>query len=75
LYCPPLQRFYNYLDLKSKEPDANPPPLDTCLKRITRPDPDVIDYQAPLIQNLGKSFELKDNPKVKYWHFVLNLIQ
>ncbi|KAM0920134.1 hypothetical protein ACQ4PT_007775 [Festuca glaucescens] len=62
---PMLERFYNYLDLKSKEPDANPPPLDTCLKRITGPEPDVIDYQASLIQNLGKSFELKDNPKRK----------
>ncbi|XP_020179005.1 ATP-dependent DNA helicase 2 subunit KU80 [Aegilops tauschii subsp. strangulata] len=62
---PMLERFYSYLDLKSKQPDANPPPLDSCLRRITEPDPDVINYRAPLIQNLGKSFELKENPKRK----------
>ncbi|PNT73758.1 hypothetical protein BRADI_1g01007v3 [Brachypodium distachyon] len=62
---PMLERFYSFLDLKSKEPDANAPPLDKCLRRITEPDSDIIDYQAPLIQNLGKAFELKDNPKRK----------
>ncbi|VAH96463.1 unnamed protein product [Triticum turgidum subsp. durum] len=62
---PMLERFYSYLDLKSKQPDANPPPLDSCLRRITEPDPDVINYRVPLIQNLGKSFELKENPKRK----------
>ncbi|CAM0878222.1 unnamed protein product [Alopecurus aequalis] len=62
---PTLERYYNFLDLKSKQPEANPPPLDTCLRRITEPDPDVIDYQAPLIQNLSKAFELKENPKRK----------
>uniref|UniRef100_A0A0E0D9R0 Ku domain-containing protein n=1 Tax=Oryza meridionalis TaxID=40149 RepID=A0A0E0D9R0_9ORYZ len=54
-----------YLDLKSKQPDANVPPLDKCLKKITEPDPDVIDYQAPLIKKLGNVFELKENPKKK----------
>ncbi|KAG2533746.1 hypothetical protein PVAP13_9NG015600 [Panicum virgatum] len=58
-------RFYSYLDLKAKQPDANVPPLERCLRRITEPDPDVIDQQTPLIQNLGKAFELKENPKKK----------
>uniref|UniRef100_A0A0E0KLR0 Ku domain-containing protein n=1 Tax=Oryza punctata TaxID=4537 RepID=A0A0E0KLR0_ORYPU len=62
---PMLERFYRYLDLKSKQPDANVPPLDKCLKKITEPDPDVIDYQAPLIKKLGNVFELKENPKKK----------
>jgi len=62
---PMLERFYSYLDLKAKQPDANVPPLERCLRRITEPDPDVIDQQTPLIQNLGKAFELKENPKKK----------
>uniref|UniRef100_A0A0A9DC34 Ku C-terminal domain-containing protein n=1 Tax=Arundo donax TaxID=35708 RepID=A0A0A9DC34_ARUDO len=62
---PMLERFYSYLNLKAKQPDANVPPLDRCLRRITEPDPDVINHQTPLIQNLGKAFELKENPKKK----------
>ncbi|CAN6296983.1 unnamed protein product [Urochloa humidicola] len=62
---PMLERFYSYLDLKAKQPDANVPALERCLKRITEPDPDVINQQMPLIQNLGKAFELKENPKKK----------
>uniref|UniRef100_A0A0D9W1K9 ATP-dependent DNA helicase 2 subunit KU80 n=1 Tax=Leersia perrieri TaxID=77586 RepID=A0A0D9W1K9_9ORYZ len=62
---PMLERFYKFLDLKSKQPDANVPPLDKCLKRITEPDPDVIDYQAPVIKKIGNAFELKENPKKK----------
>ncbi|KAJ1292628.1 hypothetical protein BS78_01G004700 [Paspalum vaginatum] len=62
---PMLERFYSYLDLKAKQPDANVPPLERCLRRITEPDPDAIDQQTPLIQNLGKAFELKENPKKK----------
>ncbi|CAD6207743.1 unnamed protein product [Miscanthus lutarioriparius] len=62
---PMLERFYSYLDLKSKQPDANVPPLERSLRRITEPDPDVIGQQTQLIQNLGKAFELKENPKKK----------
>ncbi|CAN6286118.1 unnamed protein product [Urochloa humidicola] len=62
---PMLERFYSYLDLKAKQPDANVPALERCLKRITEPAPDVIDQQMPLIQNLCKAFELKENPKKK----------
>jgi hypothetical protein len=61
----PFQRFYSYLDLKSKQPDANVPPLDRSLRRITEPDPNVVGQQTQLIQNLGKAFELKENPKVR----------
>ncbi|CAN6308427.1 unnamed protein product [Urochloa humidicola] len=62
---PMLERFYSYLDLKAKQPDANVPALERCLRRITEPDPDAINQQMPLIQNLGKAFELKENPKKK----------
>ncbi|CAL4937175.1 unnamed protein product [Urochloa decumbens] len=62
---PMLERFYSYLDLKAKQPDANVPALERCLRRITEPDPDVINQQLPLTQNLGKAFELKENPKKK----------
>ncbi|KAL6638579.1 hypothetical protein ACP70R_023690 [Stipagrostis hirtigluma subsp. patula] len=62
---PMLERFYNFLDLKAEQPDATVPPLDRCLRRITEPDPEVIDHQTPIIQNLGKAFELKENPKKK----------
>ncbi|CAD6335162.1 unnamed protein product [Miscanthus lutarioriparius] len=62
---PMLERFCSYLDLKSKQPDANVPPLERSLRRITEPDPDVIGQQTQLIQNLGKAFELKENPKKK----------
>lgn len=62
---PVLERFYSYLSLKAKQPDAIVPPLDGCLRMITEPDPHIIDRQAPFIQNLGKTFELKENPKKK----------
>ena len=76
-YIVPFQRFCSYLDLKSKQPDANVPPLERSLRRITEPDPDVIGQQTQLIQNLGKAFELKENPKVrcKYLLYWLNLVQ
>lgn len=62
---PILERFYSYLDLKSKQPDANVPPLERSLRRITEPDPDVVGQQTQLIQNLSKAFVLKENPKKK----------
>jgi len=61
-----LERFYSYLDLKAKQPDANVPPLETCLMRITEPDRDDIDERTLVsIENLDKAFELKENPKKK----------
>ncbi|KAL6909596.1 hypothetical protein ACP4OV_001877 [Aristida adscensionis] len=62
---PMLERFYSFLNLKAKQPDAGVPPLDTCLRRITEPDPGVVDHQRPMIQTMGKTFELKENPKKK----------
>jgi len=63
---PMLERFYSYLDLKAKQPDANVPPLETCLMRITEPDRDDIDERTLVsIENLDKAFELKENPKKK----------
>ncbi|RZC73221.1 hypothetical protein C5167_048703 [Papaver somniferum] len=41
---PVLERFYRVLEIKSKKPDAEVPPLDTTLKRITEPDPEL--FQA-----------------------------
>jgi hypothetical protein len=64
LFNPILKRFYRYLDLKSKQSDADVPPLDPALKRITEPDPDLLSLQLPLLENLSKSFELRENPKV-----------
>jgi len=64
-----FQRFYSYLDLKAKQPDANVPPLETCLMRITEPDRDDIDERTLVsIENLDKAFELKENPKVRCKH-------
>ncbi|KAF3337158.1 ATP-dependent DNA helicase 2 subunit KU80 isoform X1 [Carex littledalei] len=62
---PVLERFYRFLDLKSKQPDADVQPLDPALKRITEPDPDLLSLQLPLLEKLSKSFELRENPKKK----------
>ncbi|KAG2729622.1 hypothetical protein I3760_01G259500 [Carya illinoinensis] len=62
---PVLQRFYHHLDLKSKHPDAAIPPLDETLKRITEPDPELFSLNKSAIDAFRRSFELKDNPKLK----------
>ncbi|KAJ4757639.1 ATP-dependent DNA helicase 2 subunit KU80 [Rhynchospora pubera] len=62
---PVLERFYRFLDLKSKQPDAAVLPLDPALKRITEPDPELVSLQLPSLENLSKSFELRENPKKK----------
>ncbi|XP_041021751.1 ATP-dependent DNA helicase 2 subunit KU80 [Juglans microcarpa x Juglans regia] len=62
---PILQRFYHHLDLKSKHPDAAIPPLDETLKRITEPDPELFSLNKSAIDAFRRSFELKDNPKLK----------
>ncbi|KAL6909598.1 hypothetical protein ACP4OV_001879 [Aristida adscensionis] len=61
---PMLERFYNFLNLKAKQPDASVTLVDTCLGRITEPYPGVVDHQRLLIQSMGKTFDLK-NPKKK----------
>ncbi|KAF5466965.1 hypothetical protein F2P56_016842 [Juglans regia] len=62
---PVLQRFYHHLDLKSKHPDAAIPPLDETLKRITEPNPELFSLNKSAIDAFRRSFELKDNPKLK----------
>ncbi|XP_072966098.1 ATP-dependent DNA helicase 2 subunit KU80 isoform X1 [Typha angustifolia] len=62
---PVLERFYHFLDLKSKQPEADVPPLDRSLKRITEPDPYLFSRGKSLIDNFHKQFELKENPKRK----------
>uniref|UniRef100_K7KX46 Ku domain-containing protein n=1 Tax=Glycine max TaxID=3847 RepID=K7KX46_SOYBN len=39
---PVLERFYHFLELKSKDPDVAVPPLDDTLKKITEPDADLL---------------------------------
>ncbi|KAF5953009.1 hypothetical protein HYC85_010953 [Camellia sinensis] len=62
---PVLERFYRHLELKSKNPDAPVPPLDETLKRITRPDPEVLSRCKFVIDEFRRCFELKENPKLK----------
>ncbi|KAL1818599.1 hypothetical protein ACET3Z_013468 [Daucus carota] len=62
---PVLERFYRYLELKSRHPDAAVPPLDDTLKKITEPDSDLLSHSKPVIDGFRKLFELKENPKLK----------
>ncbi|KAI4356806.1 hypothetical protein L6164_000794 [Bauhinia variegata] len=62
---PILERFYRFLELKSKHPDAAVPPLDHTLKKITEPDGDLLLQYKPMIDSFCTSFELKPNPKQK----------
>lgn len=58
------QRFYHFLELKSKDPDASVPPIDSTLKKITEPDPELLLQSKPVIDTFRSCFELKENPKV-----------
>ncbi|PHT59150.1 ATP-dependent DNA helicase 2 subunit KU80 [Capsicum baccatum] len=60
---PVLERYYRYLDLKSKHPDAAVPPLDETLRKITEPDVELLFRNKSIIEEFRRSFELKDNPK------------
>lgn len=62
---PVLERYYRYLNLKSKHPDAAVPPLDETLRKITEPDVELLSRNKSIIEELRRSFELKDNPKLK----------
>lgn len=59
-----IQRFYHYLELKSKHHDAAVPPLDEMLRRITDPDPELLSRNKTIVDEFKRCFELKDNPKV-----------
>ncbi|XP_060218825.1 ATP-dependent DNA helicase 2 subunit KU80 [Lycium barbarum] len=62
---PVLERYYRYLDLKSKDPDAAVPPLDETLRKITEPDVELLSQNKSIIEELHRYFELKENPKLK----------
>ncbi|XP_057807404.1 ATP-dependent DNA helicase 2 subunit KU80 isoform X2 [Salvia miltiorrhiza] len=62
---PVLERFYRSLELKSKDPSANVPPIDETLRRITEPDPELLHQNTAVIEEFRRSFELKENPKLK----------
>ncbi|KAE9600890.1 hypothetical protein Lal_00011234 [Lupinus albus] len=62
---PVLERFYHYLELKSKHPDAAVPPLDDTLKKITEPNADLLSQNKSVIDTFRRSFELKENPRHK----------
>lgn len=59
-----VQRFYRYLELKSKHPDAAVPLLDETLQKITEPDPELISQNKSVLDEFRGAFELKENPKV-----------
>ncbi|XP_016184209.1 ATP-dependent DNA helicase 2 subunit KU80 [Arachis ipaensis] len=62
---PVLERFYRYLELKSKHADAAVPPLDDTLKKITEPDDELLQQNKSVIEKFRRSFELKENPRHK----------
>ncbi|KAF4384654.1 hypothetical protein F8388_003961 [Cannabis sativa] len=62
---PALERFYRYLELKSKHPDEAVPPLDETLSKITEPDPELISQNKSVLDEFRMAFNLKENPKLK----------
>ncbi|XP_010277368.1 PREDICTED: ATP-dependent DNA helicase 2 subunit KU80 [Nelumbo nucifera] len=62
---PILERFYCFLELKSKQPDATVPLLDNTLKLITEPDPELLSQNKSFIDEFSKQFELMENIKIK----------
>ncbi|GAU38607.1 hypothetical protein TSUD_266470, partial [Trifolium subterraneum] len=62
---PVLARFYHYLDLKSKHPDASVPPLDYTLRKITEPETNLILQNESVFDSFRRSFELQGNPLKK----------
>ncbi|KAK9758053.1 hypothetical protein RND81_01G203500 [Saponaria officinalis] len=62
---PVLERFYHFLELRRKTPDAAVPPLDEALKMITEPNPEFVSHNKSVIDEFRKHFEVKENPKIK----------
>ncbi|XP_010544652.1 PREDICTED: ATP-dependent DNA helicase 2 subunit KU80 [Tarenaya hassleriana] len=62
---PVLQRFYRFLELKSKSPDAALPPLDKTLKGIMDQDSELLLKSKFILDAFRGSFELKENPRLK----------
>lgn len=62
-----MQRFYHFLNLKAKDPDATVPSLDEALKRIAEPDTELLSQNKSVIDEFQRCFELKENLKVDIW--------
>ncbi|KAG9445380.1 hypothetical protein H6P81_016720 [Aristolochia fimbriata] len=62
---PVLERFYEFLELKAKQPDAEVPPLDRSFKQITEPDPELFSKSKTVLDVIRNKFVLKENPKIK----------
>ncbi|GAB2235001.1 hypothetical protein Droror1_Dr00004277 [Drosera rotundifolia] len=62
---PSLQRFFRFLEMKSKNPGASVPPLDEALKRITQLDPDLFAENKHVIDEFVKCFPVKEYSKIK----------
>lgn len=58
-----FQRFYRFLEMKSKNPEAAVPPLDQTLKAVVEPD---VDRDRSHEINFSKHFVLKEAVKVSY---------
>jgi len=67
---PILERFYSFLDTKSRRSDADVPPVDDAVKSIIEPDPELIAKNE--LDRFCSQFQLKMNPKKdkaskKFW--------
>ncbi|KAF2620359.1 hypothetical protein F2Q68_00038774 [Brassica cretica] len=62
---PVLQRFYEYLELKSKSTDAALPPMNEAFKRIMEQDPELSSSDKSIMDSFSGSFEVKENPKLR----------
>ncbi|CAN8321234.1 unnamed protein product [Cochlearia groenlandica] len=62
---PVLQRFYEYLELKSRDTDAALPPVDEAFKRIMEQDPELSSNNKSIMDSVRGSFEVKENPRLK----------
>ncbi|KAG2314346.1 hypothetical protein Bca4012_065016 [Brassica carinata] len=62
---PVLQRFYEYLELKSRSTDAALPPMDEAFKRIMEQDSELSSTNKSITDVFRGSFEVKENPKLR----------
>lgn len=58
------QRFYEYLELKSKSTDVALPPMDKAFQKIIEQDPELSSNNKSIMDAFRGSFEVKENPKV-----------
>lgn len=58
------QRFYEYLELKSRSADAALPPVDEAFKKIMEQDQELSSSNKSIMDAVRGSFEVKENPKV-----------